>query len=171
MSVGMPRPLSITVQEPSGLSVTRICGRVPGQRLIDRVVDDLVDHVMQARAVIGIADIHARPFAHRIEALQDLDALRAIVVFARHTAHVFQTRMNLLRAYGAIADAQELRPSIEGRKGGCLGARHPGLDASASISSNSAAAPSFIEGVLRSRRAAARRFRRARGRHGCTGQH
>ena len=50
-----------------------------GQRLVDGVVDDLVDHVMQARAVIGIADIHARPLAHGIEALEDLDRFGVIV--------------------------------------------------------------------------------------------
>ena len=50
-----------------------------GQRLVDGVVDDLVDHVMQARAVIGIADIHARPLAHGIESLEDLDRFGVIV--------------------------------------------------------------------------------------------
>jgi hypothetical protein len=54
---------------------------VAGQRLVDCVVHDLVDHVMQARAVIGIADIHARPLAHGIEALQHLDAVGAIFVW------------------------------------------------------------------------------------------
>ena len=51
---------------------------VAGERLVDRVVDDLVDHVMQARAVVGVADIHARTLAHRIEALQDLDRFRVV---------------------------------------------------------------------------------------------
>ena len=53
-------------------------GGVAGQRLVDGVVDDLVDHVMQARAVVGVADIHARPLAHGIEALQDPDRFSAI---------------------------------------------------------------------------------------------
>ncbi len=44
-----------------------------GEALVDRVVDDLVDHVMQARAVIGVADIHAGALADRVEALQHLD--------------------------------------------------------------------------------------------------
>ena len=51
---------------------------VAGEHLVDGVVDDLVDHVVQARAVVGVADIHARPLAHRVEALQDLDRFRAI---------------------------------------------------------------------------------------------
>ena len=79
MSVGMPRPSSRTVQEPSGLSVNQHLLGEAGQRLVDGVVDDLVDHVMQARAVIGIADIHARPLAHGIEALEDLDQFGVIV--------------------------------------------------------------------------------------------
>ena len=39
---------------------------IAGQRLVDRIVDDLVDHVVQAGTVIGIADIHARPLAHGV---------------------------------------------------------------------------------------------------------
>ena len=50
--------------------------REAGQRLVDGVVDHLVDHVMQARAVIGVADIHARPLAHGIEAFQHFDRTR-----------------------------------------------------------------------------------------------
>ena len=64
----MPRPLSVTVTEPSALSVTSTLVAIAGQGLVDRVVDDLVDHVMQARAVVGVADIHARPLAHGVEA-------------------------------------------------------------------------------------------------------
>ena len=40
--------------------------RVARLRLVHRVVDDLERHVVQARAVIGVADIHPRPLAHRI---------------------------------------------------------------------------------------------------------
>ena len=49
------------------------------QRFVDGVVDDFVDHVMQARAVIRIADVHAGPLAHGIKAAQDLDGIREIV--------------------------------------------------------------------------------------------
>ena len=49
-----------------------------GQRLVDGVVDDLVDHVMQARAVVGIADIHAGPLADGVQALQNLDGIGAV---------------------------------------------------------------------------------------------
>ncbi len=53
--------------------------RIARERLVDGVVHDLVDHVVQARAVIGVADIHAGALAHGIEALEDLDAVGAIV--------------------------------------------------------------------------------------------
>jgi hypothetical protein len=54
-------------------------GGVAGQRFVDGVVDDLVDHVMQAAAVIGVADIHARPLADGVEALQNPDRFRAVL--------------------------------------------------------------------------------------------
>src|SRR4029078_7517160 len=38
-------------------------------------------HVMKARTVIGVADIHARPLANRIKALQDLDRFGAIAIW------------------------------------------------------------------------------------------
>ena len=53
-------------------------GRVVGERFVDGVIDDLVDHVVQARAIVGVADIHAGPLAHGVEALEDLDRLRAV---------------------------------------------------------------------------------------------
>ena len=78
MSVGMPRPLSNTVTEPSAFSVTSTLRGVAGEHLVDGVVDDLVDHVVQAGAVVGVADIHARALADRVEALQDLDRFGAV---------------------------------------------------------------------------------------------
>ena len=53
-------------------------GGMAGERLVDGIVDDFVDHVMQAAAVIGVADIHARPLAHGIEAFQNPDRFRAV---------------------------------------------------------------------------------------------
>ncbi len=49
-----------------------------GERLVDGVVDDLVHHVVQAGTVVGVADIHARPLAHGIEALENLDRIRIV---------------------------------------------------------------------------------------------
>jgi hypothetical protein len=73
--------------------------RVARQRLVDAVVDDLVDHVVQARAVIGVADIHAGPLAHGLQALENLDGIRA--VFAGRAGVVCHVRACLfcLRFY------------------------------------------------------------------------
>src|SRR3954452_22818864 len=49
-----------------------------GHRLIDRVVDDLVDEVMEASNAGG-ADVHAGPLADRLEAFEDLDVLGVVV--------------------------------------------------------------------------------------------
>ena len=54
-----------------------------GQNLVDGVVDDLVDHVVQTRPVVGVADVHAGAFADRVEPLQHLDAVGAVVVRRR----------------------------------------------------------------------------------------
>ena len=80
MSTGMPRPLSRTVTEPSALQHHVDAVAIAGQRLVDGVVDDLVDHVVQARAVIGVADIHARALAHGVEAAQHLDRIGVVVL-------------------------------------------------------------------------------------------
>jgi hypothetical protein len=48
---------------------------------VDRVVDDLEDEVVQPRAVGGVADVHARALANRLEPFEDLDrafAVRAV---------------------------------------------------------------------------------------------
>ena len=50
-----------------------------GQRLVDGVVDDLVDHVVQAGTVVGVADIHARPLAHGIEPLEHFDRFGVVI--------------------------------------------------------------------------------------------
>ncbi len=46
---------------------------ITGQRLIDRVVNDFKHHVMQASAIIGVADVHAGALAHRFQTFQYLD--------------------------------------------------------------------------------------------------
>ena len=78
---GMPRPLSVTVTR-----VVRVDGdldlvALAGQRLVDRVVHDLVDEVMEA-ADARRADVHAGALAHRLEALEDGDVLRPVAAVA-----------------------------------------------------------------------------------------
>ena len=51
---------------------------VAGQRLVDGVVDHLIDHVVQARAVVGVADIHAGALAHGVQAFENLDGIGAV---------------------------------------------------------------------------------------------
>ena len=78
MPVGMPRPLSSTVTEPSGLSVIRIRSQWPASASSIALSRDLEHHVVEARAVVGVADVHAGALAHRVEALEDLDAVGAV---------------------------------------------------------------------------------------------
>ena len=59
---------------------TLIVVAVARERLVDRVVEHLEHHVVEAGAVGGVADVHAGTLAHRVEALQDLDAGRIVVV-------------------------------------------------------------------------------------------
>src|SRR3546814_14584640 len=49
-----------------------------GQRLVYGIVADLEHHMVQAGAVVGVADIHAGPLAHGIQPFQDLDTVGAI---------------------------------------------------------------------------------------------
>ena len=49
-----------------------------GHCFIDRVVDDLIDQMMQARWT-GRTDIHAGSFAHRLETLEDRDVFCAVL--------------------------------------------------------------------------------------------
>ena len=55
---------------------------MPRQRLIDGVVHQFEYHVVQAGAVIGIADVHAGPPAHGIEPLEDLDAGGIVILLS-----------------------------------------------------------------------------------------
>ena len=52
--------------------------RVTGQRFVDAIVNDLVDHVVQTGPVVGVADIHAGPLANSLQPLQNLDGIGAV---------------------------------------------------------------------------------------------
>ena len=52
---------------------------VSGERLIDRVVDDLVHQVVES-ARARRADVHTGAFAYRLETLENLDLIRAVRV-------------------------------------------------------------------------------------------
>jgi hypothetical protein len=49
------------------------------ERLVYRVVDDLVNEVMEAGRA-GRSDVHRRPLAHGLEAFEDLDLVRPVIV-------------------------------------------------------------------------------------------
>ena len=51
---------------------------IAGQRLVDRVVHDLVNEVVQSGRAGG-PDVHRGPLAHRLETLEDLDLVGAVV--------------------------------------------------------------------------------------------
>ena len=70
-----------------GIELDQDAVAMTGQRLVDGIVRDLEHHVVEARAVVGIADIHAGAFAHRVEALEDLDLIGAIVVLVGIFCH------------------------------------------------------------------------------------
>ncbi len=63
---------------------------VAGQGLVHRIVHHFIDHVVQARAVIGVADIHAGALAHRIQAFEHLDGAGAI--FVGHLVRRYRTK-------------------------------------------------------------------------------
>ena len=46
---------------------------MPGQRLVDGIVDDLEDHVVQAGPVIRVPYVHTRTFADGIQAFENLN--------------------------------------------------------------------------------------------------
>ena len=60
---------------------------VAGERLVDRVVDDLPDEVVQA-ALTGRADVHARALADRLETLEDRDRAGVVVRPGRRAGEV-----------------------------------------------------------------------------------
>ena len=61
-------------------------GAVPCERFVDGIVDGLEHHMMEPGAVVGVTDIHAGPFSHGLQALQDLD-VRGIVGLGIHRKH------------------------------------------------------------------------------------
>ena len=78
---------------------------VPGQRLVDGVVDDLVDEVMKATHP-GRADVHAGALADRLEALEDGDVLRSVTVLgAALTLRVRVLRHSFLPVRVLVNDA------------------------------------------------------------------
>ena len=68
-----------------------------GQRLVNRVVDDLGNEMMQA-PLGGIADVHSGAFANRFESLENLDGLSAVAVRRLFICHRKERAMHHLSA-------------------------------------------------------------------------
>ena len=81
-----------------------------GHRLVDGVVDDLPDEVVEAGQTGG-ADVHARALADRVEALEDLDVLGAVV--ARPTGRPVVTVARRLGTAQIEADASVVLSSLD----------------------------------------------------------
>ena len=77
LGVGVDRDPAAVVDHPAaavGQQGDVDGGRVPGQRLVDRVVHDLVDEVVEARGT-GRADVHTGPLTDRLKTLENGDVL------------------------------------------------------------------------------------------------
>ena len=95
----MPRPLSRTVTQPSAAELHLDPAGMAGDRLVHRVVERLGGEVMQ-RALVGAADIHAGPAAHRLQPFEDLDVLGRIAV-------VVELSRQIIEEVGHAADYTE----------------------------------------------------------------
>ena len=82
-----------------------------GQRFVDGVVDHLIDHVVQARAVVGVADVHPRALAHGVQALEDLDGIRA--VFGGRFVSFFVGHSGFQRGESRSVHTDAKGPSLE----------------------------------------------------------
>ena len=52
--------------------------RMFGKRLVDAIIDDLIDHMVQTRAIVGVTNIHPGAFANRLQTLENFNGIRAI---------------------------------------------------------------------------------------------
>ena len=61
------------------------------QSFIDRIINDLIDHMVQTGAVICVANIHARPLTHSLQPFENLDGISIITgVFTTRFRCVFR---------------------------------------------------------------------------------
>ena len=85
-----------------GQRLDRDEGRMARHRLVHRVVDHLGEEVVQ-RLLVGAADIHAGPAAHRLEAFEHLDIPGGIAGFGAGGS-----RRDLERAARGLGDAEQV---------------------------------------------------------------
>ena len=76
---------------------------VAGQRFVDGVVDDLEHHVVQAGAVVHVADVHAGTLADGLEAAQDGDLAGIVVVVLSFGTEAVSSVMRVSDSAGSDA--------------------------------------------------------------------
>ena len=65
---------------------------VSGQRFVDGVVDDFEHHVVQAGAIVDIADVHAGTLADSLQAFKGGDAVGVVIAVAGRSVLFFAHR-------------------------------------------------------------------------------
>ena len=118
-------------------------GGVARQHLVDAVVHHLVHHVVQARAVVGVADIHPRPLAHRFQAFENHDGIGAVVGRGRsgfghaeqsfilspaYRRRVWQCHASGMAAGGIRSAGAGAKLLQDGDRCPCVNGDHPRLD-------------------------------------------
>lgn len=79
-----------------GVDLDLNIGAVASERLVNGVIDHFEHHVVQARAIIRIADIHPRALADRIQALQYLDIRGVVSIFTHSLLSAFSNVSEIL---------------------------------------------------------------------------
>ena len=74
----MPRPLSVMRQAAIGLQRHLDAAGMAGDGFVHGIVEHFGGEMMQ-RALVGAADVHARPAAHRLQPFEHLDMAGVIV--------------------------------------------------------------------------------------------
>ena len=111
---------------------------VAGQHLVDGVVDHLEDHVVQARAVVGVADVHAGSQPHGLEPLEHPDRGRIVDRLAgrKRAARALEgccgpvvSGVSLMVEDRSLVDMKKAGAAVEGREETSLGAGQEDLAA------------------------------------------
>ena len=85
-STGMPRPLSVTVTQPSASSITSMKVAWAGDGFVHGIVEHLGEQVVHGR-LVRPADVHAGSATDRLESLEHLDRRGGILGLRRCAGH------------------------------------------------------------------------------------
>jgi hypothetical protein len=95
---------------------------VPGEGLVDGVVDDLVDQMMEAR-LAGGADVHRGTDTHRLKSFEDLDGVCAVSDLVGFFDHGCELVFRSLGGRGGAMDPAAVKNSA--RRISLMGSRLP----------------------------------------------